>query len=152
MTHQYAFQTEVPADKSRLEIERTLIRYGASAFGYMWEGNSVRIGFKMNGRQIKFALQMPDPQAKEFRFTPKTGKRRSDMALEQAYEQAVRQKWRSLVLVIKAKLEAIESGISTFENEFLANIMLPDGSTVSDFMLPQIERVYQTREMPRLLT
>jgi hypothetical protein len=148
----YASQTEVPADKSRSEIERTLIRYGASSFAYGWEDTRVIIGFKMKDRQIKFMLQLPDPQSKEFQYTPVQRNLRSDAARQQAYEQSVRQKWRALALVIKAKLEAIESGISTFENEFLANIMLPDGSTVGDFMLPQINHVYNTREMPRLLT
>ena len=56
-----------------------------------------------------------------------------------------------MVLVIKAKLEAVESGITTFENEFLANIVLPDGQIVSDFMLPQIEHCYITGKMPVLL-
>jgi hypothetical protein len=53
-------------------------------------------------------------------------------AAEKAWEQVTRQRWRALALVIKAKLEAVTSGISTFEAEFLANTMLPDGRTVGD--------------------
>ncbi len=67
------------------------------------------------------------------------------------WEQACRQKWRALYLVIKAKLEAVESGISCFEDEFLANIVLPDGSLVGNFMRPQIEQVYSSGNMPALL-
>ena len=76
----YAATTEVPADKSRSEIERTLTRYGASVFMYGWEDTRVIVGFKMRGRQIKFMLQLPDPQAKEFRFTAERGYLRSDTA------------------------------------------------------------------------
>ena len=48
---------------------------------------------------------------------------------QSAWEQACRQRWRALLLIIRAKLEAAEAGISTLETEFLANIVLPDGRT-----------------------
>ena len=59
--------------------------------------------------------------------------------------------WRALNLVIKAKLEAVECGISVFEDEFMASIVLPSGDTVGDFMKPQIEQAYISRTMPSLL-
>jgi hypothetical protein len=54
-----------------------------------------------------------------------------------------------LAPVIKAKLEVVESGISVLDEEFLAQIVLPDGSTAGDFLVPQIERAYESGEMPR---
>ena len=54
-------------------------------------------------------------------------------------------------MVIKAKLEAVTAGISTIETEFLANIVLPDNTTAGEWMLPQIDQAYRTREMPPLL-
>lgn len=146
----YAANTEVPSDRSRAEIERTLRRYGASAFAYGWEGNRAQIGFKLADRQIRFMLPLPDPEAEEFTLTP-TGRERSEKAAEDAYEQAVRQRWRALALVIKAKLEAVEAGISTVEREFLDAIMLPDGRTVGDWLGPQLEAVYARETMPALL-
>jgi len=53
--------------------------------------------------------------------------------------------------VIKAKLEAVEAGIAVFEDEFMANIVLPNGSTVSQFMLPQIAQAYESGNMPNML-
>jgi response regulator RpfG family c-di-GMP phosphodiesterase len=41
-----------------------------------------------------------------------------------------RRRWRCLAMVIKAKLEVVASGISSFEEEFLAHVMLYDGRTV----------------------
>ena len=41
--------------------------------------------------------------------------------------------------------------ITTFEEEFLSYIVLPDNSTVGEYMLPQIESAYQSDEMPRML-
>lgn len=146
----YAAGTEVPSDRSRSEIERTLKRYGAAAFAYAWEGNSAQIAFKLDGRQILFRLPLPDPGDREFMLTP-TGKSRTTAAASAAYEQAVRQRWRALALVIKAKLEAVEAGISTVEREFLANVALPNGTTFGDWAAPQLAQVYARGEMPALM-
>ena len=51
-------------------------------------------------------------------------------------EQACRQRCRALLLIIRAKLEAVESGMTTLESEFLANILLPDGGTVGQWLSP----------------
>jgi hypothetical protein len=150
MPGKYAAGTEVPSDRSRSEIERTLRRYGATAFAYGWEGDSAQIAFKLAGRHIRFRLPLPDPRSGEFTLTP-TGRERSQAAADEAYEQAVRQRWRALALVIKAKLEAVEAGISTVEAEFLANVALPDGGTVGDWLAPQLAGVYASNAMPALL-
>lgn len=147
----YAQNTSVSTDKSRSEIEKTLQRYGADQFMYGWDDIMALIMFRMNGIQIKFTLPMPDKNDRCFTHTEAKGTARSTEQAYKHWEQACRQKWRALALVIKAKLEAIESGISIFENEFMANIVLPNGSTVSDFMLPQIESAYATGKMPNLL-
>lgn len=146
----YAERTEVSSDKSRAEIERTLRRYGAGAFAYGWVGNEAQIMFEMAGRRVQFRLPLPDPTDKKFTKTP-TGRERGDAAAEREYEQAVRQRWRALALVIKAKLEAVEAGITTVEEEFLAHIVLPDGRTVGEWTRPQLQEVYASQQMPALL-
>jgi hypothetical protein len=65
--------------------------------------------------------------------------------------QATRQRWRALALVIKAKLEVVESGISIFEDEFMANIVLPGGDTVGDFRRLQIAEAYRIGKAPDVL-
>lgn len=146
----YAENTSVPSDRSRAEIEKTLSRYGATGFLYGWHEEAAVVGFQMQGRQVKFMLPLPNRDSDEIRLTP-TGKRRTQSQIEPAYEQAVRQKWRALALVIKAKLEAVESGITCFEDEFLAHLVLPDGQTVGKWMQPQIEAAYENGKMPPLL-
>lgn len=146
----YAQNTQVSADRSRAEIERTLQKYGANQFMYGWDQEKAVIGFRLAGRQIKFLLPMPDKKSKEFTRTA-TGKTRTEAAAFKEWEQACRSKWRALALVIKAKLEAVEAGITMFEDEFMANIVLPNGSTVSQFMLPQISKAYESGDMPKML-
>jgi hypothetical protein len=147
----YAEKTSVASDRSRAEIEKTLVRYGADQFMYGWQENKAVVGFRMEGRTIKFILPMPDRAAREFTHTPNKGQRRSEDAVAQAFEQAIRQRWRALSLVIKAKLEAVETGITVFDDEFLAHIVLPDGQTVGQFMRPQIDIAYDKGDMPPLL-
>lgn len=125
----YAAGTDVSSDRSRTEIERTLTRWGADSFAYMTGRGQAQIAFEYAERRIRFALPLPDRDDPQFRLTP-TGKTRAAAAREAAYEQAIRQRWRALALVVKAKLEAVEAGISTFEQEFYANLVLPSGETV----------------------
>jgi hypothetical protein len=146
----YAATTEVPSDRSRAEIERTLARYGATSFLYGWQEGEAVIMFEMHARRIRFVLPMPDSRARAFTYTP-IGKVRSAESARAEFEQAVRQRWRALALAVKAKLEAVEAGITSFEEEFLAHVVLPDGETVGRWMAPQIERAYAERRMPAML-
>lgn len=147
----YAAGTSVSPADSRLEIEKVLTRYGAQSFMYGWEHGRAALAFHAHGVQVRFLLPMPDPDSREFTHTPKRKQRRSNDAAQEAYEQAVRQRWRALVLVIKAKLEAVESGIVTFEDEFLAHIVLPSNTTVGQWVGPQLNEVYGSGQMPSLL-
>ena len=146
----YAAQTAVTSEKSRNEIERTLTRYGASSFAYGWEGPQAMIGFVMAGRQIRFLLPLPDASDRAFTRTP-TGRGRSATEATKAHEQAVRQRWRALALIVKAKLEAVESGIVTFESEFAMHMILPDGRSVADHVMPAIESAYRTGSVAPML-
>lgn len=98
--------------------------------------------FELEGRRIRFMLPLPQsPVANTYRSAKTVA----------AYEQLMRSRWRSLVLGIKAKLECVDSKITTLEQEFLAHIVLPNGATVGEVMAPQIEHAYQNNEMPPLL-
>lgn len=144
----YAAGTDVPVSRSRAEIERILQRYGATSFAYGWDENVALIGFVAHSRQIRFTLPMP--ARREFTRTP-TGRARTTTQIDAAREQAERQHWRALVLVIKAKLEAVETGIVSFEEEFAIHMVLPDGSQVRDHLLPRIAEAYGTGAVPALL-
>jgi hypothetical protein len=146
----YAANTDVSSDRSRAEIERTLERYGATKFMYGWDEGRAIVGFAINDRQVRFVLPLPDRNDPEFTRTP-TGRARAANQVREAYEQAVRQRWRALNLVIKAKLEAVGTGIVTFDAEFLAHLVLPDGRTVADDVVPKIQRAYEDHGVPELL-
>jgi hypothetical protein len=145
----YAASTTVPADRSMSEIETTLRRYGASKFMYGRDDDRVLVAFEMHERRLRFVL--PIPTEGEFNQTPTGRTRRSKQIVQGQYEQAVRSRYRALLLTIKAKLESVESEIEEFEDAFLAQIVLPDGSTVGERIKTQIVLAYQTGNMPPLL-
>lgn len=146
----YAAGTDVPVDRSKVEIERTLTRFGADSFGYATKGGTAVIVFEIEGRQVRFTLPLPDRASAEFNRTAQ-GRPRQAAAAEKAWEQACRERWRALAAVIKAKLVAVEAGISTVEQEFLAWVALPDGTTVGESVAPSIEKAYSTGRVAPLL-
>ena len=153
MTTRYAARTEVSADKSKSEIERILRRYGATKFVYGWDDETALalVSFRMTGRDIRMIVPMPDPNDPAFRYSTSGRARTSQDAIIAAWEQATRQRWRAVVLIIKAKLEAVEAGISTLDREFLADTLLPNGQTAGEWLQPQITAAYATGRMPATL-
>ena len=109
------------------------------------------IGFRMHARMIRYTVMMPDPQSPEFQLTPSRKWKRTPEEAGKLYQAACWQRWRALLLVIRAKLEATEAGITTFEEEFLAWTVLPDNTTVGQSVLLRIAEAYKTGEPPMLL-
>lgn len=128
MAGQYAQDTSVSVSKSKEDIERVLRRYGASKFASGWDEDSATIAFEADGRLVRFVVKMP--QHADFALSP-AGRKRTAASQMGAWEQASRSIWRSLKLCIQAKMEAIAAGIATFDDEFLAYLVLGDGRTVS---------------------
>jgi hypothetical protein len=147
----FAEGTSVSVESSFSEIRRTIIKYGAADVAIAESPDKVLILFTVSGRRVQFMLSLPDPNKSEFRKTP-TGRTRSSGSSMDAYESEVRRLWRSLAMGIKAKLEFVASGIRTFEEEFLSDIVLPDKTTVGQRMIPQIEQAYAGKSLPGLLT
>ena len=146
----YASNTSVPTERSKAEIERMLTRYGASRFGAGWDETGATILFEVHGRRVRFHLPLPDPNAREYTHTPGRGSRRSTEDARQAWEQGCRARWRALVLIVKAKLEAVESGVTTFEDEFLAHFVTATGQTIGEMLGPALEAALNGKLPPML--
>ncbi len=125
----YAKGTKVSVAKSEAELKALLRKHGATAMiaGEDTEQARAFVAFKMGGHQVR--LEVPLPELADY-ATTEAGRRRDTAGQRKAWELACRERWRSVVLLAKAKLEAISWGHSTLEREFMADIMLPDGSTI----------------------
>jgi hypothetical protein len=104
----YAERTQVPFTKSITDIMTMLRKAGAVQVGQMEEENRLTIMFAMQDRRVRFRVGWEKTEASK------------------------RQRARALLLVIKAKLESIDSEVETFEQAFLANIVMADDRTVHD--------------------
>lgn len=113
----YGAGTRVEVHRSRHELERVLSKYGAHEVLVVEADANAAIQFALHGRYVQLALPLPDPQDARFTYTP-SGKVRTAAARERAYDQALREHWRSLIVAVRGKLQSVESGISTFEQEF----------------------------------
>jgi hypothetical protein len=153
----YAATTTVPIERSRAEIERLLLAKGASKFMSAFDqaqGKAI-IGWTMEGRMVRLLIPLPDPAAREFTERFYRGRPTyTKLSLEAArvkWEQACRTRWRAILLILKAKFEAVEAGISSVEREFLADTLLANGQTVGHWLAPQLESMYANGRMPALL-
>lgn len=149
----YAEGTAVTPERSQMEIAALIRKYEATSFATGWQDARsgkeafAMVTFNAHERQIRFVLPIPsDP--KEYMRTP-AGRSRTLAEAKKAMDGEVRRRWRALALAIKAKLEVVESGIATFEVEFMGHIVLPDGSTVADRVIPEVAEAYRTGGMPR---
>ena len=146
----YAAETSVSVERTRAEIESILSRYGATRFAYATEERRAVIMFVINKTGVRFELPLPQQNERRFTHTPSRGKPRPAAEAYREWEQGCRSLWRSLFLCIKAKLEACDAKITTFEAEFLAHVIMQDGRTVGEMAIPQLLEMRENGTPPRL--
>ena len=144
----YAKSTTVTAEKSRMEIETLVNKHGATEFATRINNEYGAVAFSLHERNIRFLLPLPARSEFERDHNKYI---RTDVQITKHYDAAVRQRWRALLINIKAKLAAIEAGIETVDDAFMAHIVMPGGKTVSEVVTPEIARSY-AEGTPPLLT
>lgn len=159
-TGKFALNTDVPVERSRAEIEQIVSKYGATGFASGWMGSRVVLSFDVRDRRVRFSLDLPPRDDRRFTHATRRTNQHATSAQEverppaeamKLWEQACRQKWRALALAIKAKLEAVESEIATFEEEFLSYVVMPNGMTIGERLVPQLGEMTVTGNLPPLL-
>jgi hypothetical protein len=136
----YAEKTEVTVAKTRGELLELLEKHGAGSVGFTSTPTGAAITFQARERWIRFRLSFASDSA--FAKSP-AGRVRTGAQLDAAKEQHVRARWRQLLLVVKAKLEAVDEGIEEFDEAFLAHVVLPDDRTVFEASAPAIAETYR---------
>ena len=115
----YARDTKVPVERTKIDIEKLVMKYGAKGFQSGWHGNQAHISFLARDRHIRISVLVPDGA------------------------QLARQKWRALLLVLKARLESVDAKIATFEEAFATDIVMPSGKTVWEEIREPIKLAYE---------
>lgn len=148
----YAEKTQVSVARTVGDIESIANAHGGEDFAYATlskQGIGI-VGFRCQNRQVRITVPLPQESDPDIAHTP-TGKVRAPADRKRFTEQMTRSRWRSIYLVVKAKFEAIESGIVTFDEEFLPHIVLPGGATVYEAIQSQIGDAYDTGQVPQLM-
>lgn len=130
-TRRFAQDTSVPVDRTQGEVKTRLRAAGADQIAVYEAGDQSSVAFRIAGRFYRITLPM------------------ATNAKDAAQDE--RRAWRLMLLLMKAKLEAIREGATTIEREFLADMLLPDGSTVGEWAAPQLTLAYERGEMPTQL-
>lgn len=151
----YAKGTGVTVSASIDEIRKTVRRFGAGAFQSGESDDAGMIAFEAQGRKVRFRLRLPSRHDRRFthqKINQFGGESmRKPEAADRVWEQACAESWRALAAVVKAKLVAVEAGIVTFEEEFLAHVIMPSGRTVHEEISQNIALSYQSGESRPLL-
>jgi len=149
----YAAKTTVDVTKTKMEIEKLLTKQGATGFMIGWVGGLESVAFELDSLRIRFSFPevTEGDVAHDSLGRPRSSANLKGGTVKTAMEQFHRTRWRELLLLIRAKLVAVESGIVTVESEFHSNIILPDGRTFGEWSAPYLKNAYLTGELPPML-
>lgn len=143
----FAKGTTVPIERTRAELERLLEKHGVEQSAVMRSPGAASIQFVVKDRWIRFVLLMPKREDFSHHLVRGWRTARTEDQMSKVYDQACREKWRALLLVIKAKLEAVHCGIATIEQEFLAWIVTRDNTTIGERLLPHLDETLKRGPM-----
>ncbi len=135
----YAVDTKVSVVKTQNEIRALVAKHQATHFAVMEEPGRAHVAFRLAERNIRFSVGMPKATREE---------RAADVSRREKVE---RSRWRALMLVIRAKLESVESGIETLEEAFLAQVQMPSGHTVYEELKEPLALRYRANSNMPLL-
>lgn len=131
----YAAGTGVTVANSQQEIARTLTRYQIDTYSFGQSTGFAQVAFEVKGLPVRIDVPLPVRPDKQFGKNPTTGRQIDAWKM---HDQTVRERWRCLLLFIKASLESSSLGFISVEQAFMAFIVTADGDTVGDKMLPRI--------------
>jgi hypothetical protein len=125
------YSTATSGDKALAEIQRILQRFGCNKFGVMtdWEAGTLMLQFEWRDTRVSFPANFKGYATAWLRENPWTTRK-----------SLTKQQWETKALEIgsvavysilrdwiKAQVVAVETGLVSFEEIFMAHMMLPNG-------------------------
>lgn len=142
--------TEVAVSKSQDAIRKLI--YAHKGTGVMLiskppsEGFEAFIEIASQPYHIRIMAQCKDQKGRTVRSTTS-----ARIILEKAIDQENRRVWRVLYWHLKAIFEAADSGVIDIRNIIMPYVVLRDGLTLSDHIVPQMQEL-MTMNPSRLLS
>lgn len=138
----YAEGTKVAVTKTLAEIEDLVRKRGGQRFYRGEQDDRMVLGWwqsvgpvlspttsaqRPDERMVMFGVALP--KLESFAKKPRGYGRRTVPEQLAAQEQAMREQWRAVLLVIKAKYASVDAKIESFEESFLGQLVVPDPET-----------------------
>jgi hypothetical protein len=130
----FAEGTKVSVESSRGEISGILAKHGVKRMGWFGDSDSGdQLQFELDGGQYRLTIERMTPA--ELRARDGGAYSYPDNVDWEAKADAEwRRIWRANVLLLKAKLEFIDSGDTTLDRELLPYRVLADGRTLGQLI------------------
>jgi hypothetical protein len=128
--------TGVPVEQTKGHIRKLFRLHGIEGFRFTedWKANTI-------GLEFVRAQAVKDPALDKFievripvrmHIPVMESRRRRDDYTQAAWERRERQVWRALYYYLKSQLEAVEFGLRSLTDAFMADIVTADGRTIGD--------------------
>lgn len=134
--------TSVSIARSADAIQQLLVQFGAERFALIqdWKGGRLAVQFSYRGYPVEFGVDMHQVAQTQLLAKPWNAKRRCSKVV---YERAIEEKagkvaMRILAHHLKAALIAVEYGLVSFEDVFLAKFLCKNGQTVGEALVPKL--------------
>lgn len=137
----YAKGTTTSVDASQQEITRVLRRYKVDTYAFANSPGLASVSFTIQQTPVRIDLPLPARPSSAKMRNPQTNRLVDANA---RWDQEVREVWRALVLLLKANLEAVERGIASVQQVFMAYLELPNGQTVGELVIPHYQRALES--------
>ena len=123
----FAQGTQVSAEKSQMQVSKILKSYKCQSVMIGYEDSVFFVGFIRDKIQVRLYCPVSESEPEN------------------------RRRWRVMRIVLQSKFEIIQCGIKTFEEEFFADIVMPNGKTVWQTALPSVRKALESQKMPSTL-
>lgn len=127
----YAEGTQVTVESSRGEITGILAKHGVERMGWSSSPAGDQLLFELHGGTYRLSMDKPTADRMLGRDGPSYAYPQN-VDWEAKAKAEWRRIWRANVLLLKAKLEFIDSGDTTIDRELLPYRVLKGGQTVEE--------------------
>lgn len=142
----YAEGTTVGVDLTLQQIRKLLLSHGATHYAFAEGPDFGAVQFALDGLHYRFTIKRPTWAELYDRYSVPS---RVDQT--RAVDDEWRRRWRARLLWLKAMVEFAEVEPKAFAEAMLSATVLPDGTTMGAWAVPQIESMYRDGAMPPLL-
>ena len=131
----YAEGTKVSVESSRGEITGILTKHGIDRIAQMVGPDGDQLVFELAGQSYRLQIRRPTLEEVKERYVADGGRWNLVYDPQAKVDQEWRRRWRATVLLLKAKLEFIDSGDSTIEREMMPYLLVKGNQTLEDLLV-----------------